>query len=29
MVKKFLADYELNARALPELERLAAAIVEE
>ena len=26
MVKKFLADYEPNARAIPELERLAAAI---
>ncbi len=28
MVKKFLADYEPAARAIPELERLAAAITE-
>ncbi|MGA9135768.1 MAG: ParA family protein [Candidatus Sulfotelmatobacter sp.] len=28
MVKQFLADYEPTARAIPELERLAAAIVE-
>ena len=28
MVKKFLADYEPTARAIPELERLAAAIAE-